>query len=190
LKRPSLTKKRRTTIRIVIAVLLSVLLWPLATSPERHIQKQVEQAASVQVTTAADTPAAPQEALATESKRIAQPQPENAAKTPEPKPQVAETSQPLSDKEQLMTAAGIPREDWAATDYIVAKESSWNPTAKNPTSGAYGLCQSYPASKMASAGQDYMINPVTQLKWCHDYAHNRYGGWWSSFAFWKANRWW
>jgi len=111
---------------------------------------------------------------------------------PEPQqPQIVVAAKPLTDKESLMQQAGIPRTDWAAVDYIVSHESSWRPTAWNTTgSGAYGLCQALPASKMASAGDDYMSNPVTQLRWCHDYAESRYSGWWSAFAFWKANRWW
>lgn len=115
--------------------------------------------------------------------------PAKQVETPAPQAPAAQP-EPLTDKEQLMQQAGIPRADWAATDYIVTHESSWNPTARNSSSGAYGLCQSLPASKMASVSGDYMNNPVTQLKWCHQYAVSRYGGWWSSFAFWRAERWW
>ena len=110
---------------------------------------------------------------------------------PEPQqPQIVVAAKPLSDKELLMQQAGIPQDEWAATDYIVTHESSWNPSAVNASSGATGLCQALPASKMASAGDDYMSNPVTQLRWCHDYAQSRYSGWWSAFAFWQANKWW
>src|SRR5689334_20918280 len=45
------------------------------------------------------------------------------------------------------------------------KESGWNPKAKNPSSGAYGIPQSLPASKMAVYGADYLTNPVPQIKW-------------------------
>jgi len=100
------------------------------------------------------------------------------------------TEQPLSSKDQLMQQAGIPQSDWEAVDYIVTHESSWNAAAVNASSGATGLCQALPASKMASAGADYKTNPVTQLRWCHDYAMTRYSGWWSAFAYWKLNRWW
>jgi hypothetical protein len=96
----------------------------------------------------------------------------------------------LSPHEILMAKAGIPQKEWAATDYIVRHESSWNPSARNSSTGAYGLCQAYPATKMSSVGRDYKTNPVTQLKWCYQYANNRYGGWWSAFAFWRGNRWW
>lgn len=102
----------------------------------------------------------------------------------------ATVQQPLTNKQSLMQQAGIPRSDWGAVDYIVSHESSWNAGATNVSSGAHGLCQALPASKMASAGADYMTNPVTQLRWCHHYALNRYSSWWSAFAFWQVNRWW
>lgn len=80
-------------------------------------------------------------------------------------------------KEELMRLAGIPEHEWAAVNEIITRESGWKHTIWNSTgSGAYGLCQSLPASKMSSAGADYMTNPVTQLKWCNEYAKG-YGGW-------------
>lgn len=126
------------------------------------------------------------------------PQAERAQAKPETVEPVGETAvappapqpTPLTDKEQLMQAAGIPQSEWSATDYIVSRESSWNHLAVNAESGATGLCQSLPASKMASAGADYMTNPVTQLRWCHQYAQQRYSGWWSAHAFWLSNKWW
>lgn len=111
-------------------------------------------------------------------------------KQPTPPIKVVAVAAPPTDRQLLMQQAGIPRADWSAVDYIVSHESSWRPTATNSSSGAHGLCQSLPASKMASAGKDYMTNPVTQLRWCHHYAMNRYSSWWSAHAFWQANRWW
>ena len=89
-----------------------------------------------------------------------------------------------------MRQAGIAESDFAAVQYIVAKESGGRYTATNPSSGAYGLCQSLPASKMATAGSDYRTNPVTQLRWCNSYAQARYSGWWPAYNFWLANSWW
>lgn len=100
------------------------------------------------------------------------------------------SASPAGDKYALMAAAGIPASDYAAVDYIISHESSWRPGAVNASSGATGLCQSLPASKMASAGSDYLTNPVTQLKWCHSYAQQRYGGWSAAQSFWSAARWW
>ena len=55
------------------------------------------------------------------------------------------------------------------------KESDWKTTATNASSGAYGVVQSLPASKMASAGADYMTNYRTQINWGLDYVKSRYG---------------
>lgn len=53
-------------------------------------------------------------------------------------------------------------------------ESGWRVDAYNP-SGAYGIPQSLPASKMATFGGDYLTNPVTQVKWGLDYIARSYG---------------
>lgn len=55
------------------------------------------------------------------------------------------------------------------------RESSWNHKAANSSSGAYGIPQSLPGSKMASAGSDWRTNPRTQIKWGLDYIKDRYG---------------
>lgn len=94
------------------------------------------------------------------------------------------------DKAALMAAAGIAESDYGFVDFIVSHESGWRPGAVNSSSGAYGLCQSLPASKMASAGPDYLTNPVTQLRWCSGYAQGRYGGWSGAYNAWLAQRWW
>ncbi len=75
-------------------------------------------------------------------------------------------------------------------NYIIQKESGWNPYAVNASSGAYGLCQALPASKMASAGSDWATNPETQAKWCDAYAIATYGSWANARAFWDSHNWW
>lgn len=94
-------------------------------------------------------------------------------------------------REDWLRAAGISESDWPYVDYIVNHEGGWAGTTRWNTggSGAYGLCQALPASKMASAGSDYMTNPVTQLRWCNGYAQGK-GGWYASYLFWIANNWW
>jgi uncharacterized protein YabE (DUF348 family) len=94
------------------------------------------------------------------------------------------------DKAALMAAAGIAESDFGYVDSIISKESGWRPGAVNSSSGAYGLCQALPASKMATAGSDYRTNPVTQLKWCAGYAAGRYGGWSGAYNAWQVQRWW
>lgn len=55
------------------------------------------------------------------------------------------------------------------------RESRWNPLAENKSSGAYGIPQALPGSKMAKAGDDWLINPLTQVKWGLGYISGRYG---------------
>lgn len=101
-------------------------------------------------------------------------------------------------KEQLMAAAGIAQGDFFYANSIITKESGWRTCVRNggiedcTYDGhlAYGLCQSLPGRKMASAGADWQSNSVTQLKWCNQYAIARYGSWYAAYNFWQNNRWW
>lgn len=98
---------------------------------------------------------------------------------------------PNEEKEAIMRAAGVAESDFGYVDYIISRESGWGYTKWNYSgSGAYGLCQALPASKMASAGADYMTNPVTQLRWCSGYAVGRYGSWAGAYEFWIKKHWW
>lgn len=54
------------------------------------------------------------------------------------------------------------------------RESGWRTNASNP-SGAYGIPQALPGSKMASAGADWATNPATQIEWGLGYISGRYG---------------
>ncbi|MFG2722120.1 transglycosylase SLT domain-containing protein [Streptomyces sp. NPDC048416] len=78
---------------------------------------------------------------------------------------------------------------FAAFNKIVSRESGWNHTATNSSSGAYGLVQALPASKMASAGADWKTNPATQIKWGLDYMNSRYGSPVGAWNFWQAHHW-
>lgn len=99
-----------------------------------------------------------------------------------PKPVVVEVTGTKSD---WMRAAGIPESDWQYVDYIVNRESSWNPNAVNPSSGACGLAQALPCSKLGPNWND----PVTALKWQYEYVKQRYGGYAGAYNFWTVNHW-
>ena len=109
--------------------------------------------------------------------------------TQEPVTQIEVRGSSLSGIKGDMGLAGIAPGDYTYVDYIVSKESNWNPNAQN-ASGAYGLCQALPGSKMASAGSDWASNPVTQLRWCNSYAVGHYGSWAGAYSFWVSHRWW
>ncbi|MFD8949635.1 transglycosylase SLT domain-containing protein [Streptomyces xanthophaeus] len=78
---------------------------------------------------------------------------------------------------------------FAAFNNIVSRESGWNHTATNSSSGAYGLVQALPASKMSSAGSDWKTNPATQIKWGLDYMNSRYGSPVGAWNFWQSHHW-
>jgi hypothetical protein len=63
--------------------------------------------------------------------------------------------------------------EWTCLLKLWDQESGWRYDAENP-SGAYGIPQSLPASKMASAGSDYLTNPATQIKWGLGYIQSVY----------------
>lgn len=69
---------------------------------------------------------------------------------------------------------------WSATQCndlgtLWERESGWSASAHNPSSGAHGIPQSLPGSKMASHGSDWATNPRTQIAWGLDYIAGRYG---------------
>ncbi|MFH8890319.1 transglycosylase SLT domain-containing protein [Streptomyces sp. NPDC017949] len=78
---------------------------------------------------------------------------------------------------------------FAAFNNIISRESGWNHTATNSSSGAYGLVQALPASKMSSAGSDWKTNPATQIKWGLDYMNSRYGSPVGAWNFWQTHHW-
>ncbi|HEX5448036.1 MAG TPA: G5 domain-containing protein, partial [Candidatus Saccharimonadales bacterium] len=90
-----------------------------------------------------------------------------------------------ADKTAIMSSAGISSGNWAYANFIISHESNWHVTAEN-YSGAYGLCQALPGSKMASAGSDWATNPITQLRWCSGYASRAYGGWANAYYHWLS----
>ena len=74
-------------------------------------------------------------------------------------------------------------------DNLWVSESNWLTTAENPSSGAYGIPQSLPADKMASAGDDWATNPATQIAWGLDYIDDVYGTPCSAWSFKQSNNW-
>ncbi len=74
----------------------------------------------------------------------------------------------------MMLDAGFKLDQFPCLDKLWKKESGWNYKATNPSSGAYGIPQSLPGKKMASAGSDWKNNPATQIKWGLGYIEGRY----------------
>lgn len=73
-----------------------------------------------------------------------------------------------------MLNAGFEIDEFPCLDKLFTKESGWNHQARNPSTGAYGIPQALPGSKMASAGDDWETNPKTQIRWGLGYIEGRY----------------
>ncbi|WP_285732474.1 lytic transglycosylase domain-containing protein [Nocardiopsis sp. ATB16-24] len=89
----------------------------------------------------------------------------------------------------------VQDQGWGASQFhdclepLWEKESNWNHTAQNPSSGAYGIPQSLPGNKMATHGDDWQTNPATQIAWGIDYIKGRYGDPCGAWAHSQANNW-
>jgi len=88
-------------------------------------------------------------------------------------------------KTDWLAASNIPEESWGYADFMVGKESGWNPNALNKSSGACGLAQALPCSKVPGNP----MNPVDSLNWMNGYVNGRYGGWEGAYNFWQAKHW-
>jgi hypothetical protein len=89
----------------------------------------------------------------------------------------------------LLLQAGFGLDQMPCLVSMWNKESGWKTTDKNPSSGAYGIPQAVPASKMAAYGSDYLTNPVPQIKWGLAYIKGRYKTPCGAWSFWQAHNW-
>lgn len=88
-------------------------------------------------------------------------------------------------KTEWLASSSISQEDWGYADWLVQKESGWNPNARNRSSGACGLAQALPCSKVP--GDPH--NPVNSLNWMNSYVKGRYGSWANAVAHSKSKGW-
>ena len=84
-------------------------------------------------------------------------------------------SDPREIAQALMPRFGFSSDQFGCLDSLWERESHWNVHADNPNSSAYGIPQALPGSKMASAGDDWANNPITQIRWGLGYIEDRYG---------------
>ena len=78
-----------------------------------------------------------------------------------------------------------PNTQFSCLDNIWTRESGWRVNAAN-ASGAYGIPQALPGSKMATAGADWQTNPATQIKWGLGYIQSKYGTPCNAWSFWQG----
>jgi len=85
------------------------------------------------------------------------------------------TGSPQQIAMAMLGSYGWSSSEFSCLDQLWTRESGWNPQAANPYSGAFGIPQALPGSKMASAGADWATNPATQIRWGLGYIRELYG---------------
>jgi hypothetical protein len=75
----------------------------------------------------------------------------------------------------MSSTYGWGDDQFACLDSLWTKESGWNYQASNASSGAYGIPQSLPGSKMSTVADDWETNATTQVTWGLDYISRAYG---------------
>lgn len=177
-------------LQVIAAILLTTSMVVVNAAPVQPTPKQVTVEKSV---VAKSTP---EVAPTTAPQPVEQPQPaqtvDNTVSTPEPATQPAVQPQPVysGSHEDWLTAAGIDPSDWGYVNFIVSRESGWNPCAYNPgmsdcsasPTSACGLVQQYPCGKIPGDWTD----PVAALVWQKNYVTSRYGGYAQAVAHWQA----
>ena len=88
-------------------------------------------------------------------------------------------------KSMMATEYGWGDEQYTCLNHLWTKESHWNYQARNPRSGAHGIAQALPATKMDKVGTDWRTNPVTQIQWGLLYISERYNSPCAAWSKWR-----
>ncbi|MFF4414042.1 lytic transglycosylase domain-containing protein [Streptosporangium sp. NPDC001559] len=90
---------------------------------------------------------------------------------------------------RLVARRSWSRDQFQCLDSLWTRESNWNHQAHNPSSGAYGIPQALPGSKMRGVGGDWRSNPVTQIHWGLRYIKSRYGSPCGAWGHFRSRNW-
>ena len=101
----------------------------------------------------------------------------------------AASGSPQQIAEAMLGSVGWSSSQFSCLDPLWEHESGWSVTAANPGSGAYGIPQALPGSRMASAGPDWQTNAATQIKWGLEYIKGTYGSPCAAWAHEQATGW-
>ena len=111
-----------------------------------------------------------------------------APPTPTPKPTPAPTPRDTVWNARTYAKNRLGAKQYDCINAIFTYESKWNPQAGNP-SGAYGIPQAKPGSKMATFGSNWRYSPLTQVKWGIWYVNSQYGSACAANAFRQGHGW-
>ncbi len=111
------------------------------------------------------------------------------AKAERERKEALENADPRVVAKAMLADFGWDAGQFSCLDRIWTQESGWRVDAANPSSGAYGIPQALPGTKMASAGGDWRTNPATQIRWGLGYIQDRYGSPCGAWDFKKGAGW-
>lgn len=94
----------------------------------------------------------------------------------------------VADTQAWALARLGPTQYACLANIVLHEDQLWNPYDTNSRSGAYGIPQALPGSKMATAGSDWRWNRITQVRWMIGYVDGRYGSACAAWAFWRTQR--
>jgi hypothetical protein len=101
----------------------------------------------------------------------------------------APSGSPQQIAEQMLSQFGWSSGQFSCLQPLWALESGWNVYASNPGSGAYGIPQALPGSKMASAGPNWQSDAATQIRWGLTYIQGIYGSPCAAWSHEEADGW-
>ncbi|WP_237565555.1 hypothetical protein [Ornithinimicrobium cavernae] len=144
---------------------------------ERSAEIAAERAAAERAAAeqAAAEQAAAERAAAEEAAARSEERPEAPVEEAAPAPAPAPSGSPRDIAAGMLGSYGWGQDQFSCLNSLWNRESGWNTYAQNPSSGAYGIPQALPGSKMATAGSDWQTNPATQIRWGLGYIQGRYG---------------
>jgi hypothetical protein len=182
MKLPRLTKKTLIISIVVLILIIVGVVFAIQVSKDEEPVKQFNTSDSSQEKQAKLTPQTAE--VEAQPKEAVIPEP-----SPQPEPKYGETPDSpgfykVFDQVWVMDQANIAVAD---RQYVTQMVGGW--TYKSPNTELY-LCGAGSRDKLASVGADYDTNPVTQLKWCAQYAQERYNGWAAAHAFREQHHYW
>ena len=202
-RRPRTSTRRLAHGLVVVVAALAVILGVGSWSAAGE-QQSVEPQASTRVEVPADTPdgsvdkpaagqarreqvAEQQRQRAARAAREARQQRERAARS-------ASRTVSYGDPHRIAASMMSERYGWGSGEYsclssLWGHESGWDVHAENSSSGAYGIPQALPGSKMSSYGSDWQDNAVTQIQWGLSYIDQSYGTPCGALSAWQSKGW-
>jgi hypothetical protein len=195
---------RRAALAVPLALVISSSVWAGALAPAREVPPTSFSPVVIPSLAAPSaTPRAPRvvdpptlgPARVTQRPKVKQPEPKAAVATPKPKSVFFPSGKQWGVKAGARAAKAYARSRMSEAQFDCLEqlwnhESGWRWNAQNRSgSGAYGIPQALPGSKMAKAGADWRTNPITQVRWGLGYISGRYGSACAAWSHFKSHNW-